>query len=238
VAGGLVYGATSGGSEVRPRWAAFLDVTQSYRDGGGENLDANLLTLAESCLQAGCGLRAAPITNATLSEDVPFSREIELVGDLDSDDPANAGAVHQLAGNAVAEIREQIDFVEVDCSDVIGTFSAAASLLANSDDAPEELYIFSDMVSNCEPYRLPSADLSPTGMDALLLEIESAGLLPDLTGVTVRLIGGGQTRRQMPSDRVAALRAFYEEFLTRAGATLPANWWAARLDLSESEAGA
>ena len=92
------------------------------------------------------------------------------------------------------------------------------------------LVVLSDMVErssrlNVAHQRFDDASIAPT-LDALA----SDGLIPDLRGVSVYVVGAGVSQRSgLAADRFLVIERFWQAFASRAGADLPSARYGAAL---------
>jgi len=83
---------------------------------------------------------------------------------------------------------------------------------------PGSIFIISDMIEDSDLARFET--LAESEIPAVLAEVEAAGRLPQYPGNTRVHVAGLGAAGQMDPARVLAVRRFWEQFFTRAGAHL------------------
>jgi hypothetical protein len=128
-----------------------------------------------------------------------------------------------LQGAVVSRLKELLDnFVELPNSEIVRTV-AMSSKMEYRDGRPNQLFIFSDLIENS--LYLSGKEFFSLKNEALLLRIAADGLIPDLTGATVRIFGvgrGGNPGDRHPLDQqlLEKLYDFWEGYFAAAEATV------------------
>lgn len=110
-------------------------------------------------------------------------------------------------------------------TELVGTINTLTKdLLQKSKRRERILLIFSDMFENSHTTTFFSkGKVRQINPDTELAKIKKAGMIPDLTGIRIYVIGGGWLEDgslYQDSRKIKALRIFWEKFFTAAGATL------------------
>lgn len=221
--------------DTRPLLFIGVDRTPSFEQVAGDDLQEQLVQLLGACAAVGCHVAADGLTGHSAGDSrVPVEATLELPGG--GSDGVDADAVErQLATATATDIMSALPFDEdIACSDVISGFEVALNAMSSFEgDGPRSIVMFTDGWSNCAPWDLAAASRTPDGPAALLDELRAQGQIPDLEGVTVRIVGGG--RSTVPdTQRTNRIQTFWQQYLEAAGATLPSDWWRTSLgqDLS------
>ena len=78
------------------------------------------------------------------------------------------------------------------------------------------LILMSDMIVDYPPYRFDRIQWSPDKNDAILKELETKGMLPDLSGVCVYVSGVSAAS----ADQAGEIGRFWQEYFKRARADM------------------
>jgi hypothetical protein len=204
------------------------DLTGSYRP---PPLAQGLGAVVEDCLQPGCTLQAVGLDDLSSAPVVLYEGELAVPDGLE-DGPLETYVEEQVGsvGHALDEAMEPR--AEEQCSDVVGTFTAAADAL-DGVDGERRLVVMSDMVTSCDPWNVTDLEPGASAVQPLLAEMRAAGVIPDLSGIQVRVVVGDQTgelRRLADELGVhldpTVLKAFWSAFLEEAGADIDdPGWW-------------
>jgi hypothetical protein len=204
------------------------DLTDSYvPPPAGQGLEA----IAEDCFATGCTLQAIGLDDLSSSPVLLFDEQLSTPTGLE--DAARDAYVDE----QVAATVEQLDGVLVpradeSCSDVVGSFTAAAEQLDGASGS-RELVVMSDMVTSCDPWLVTDLEPGMSAVQPLVAEMDSAGAVPDLSGVQVSVVTGNQAEELRRLSVVVGvhldpqvLRSFWTAFLEAAGADISApGWW-------------
>ena len=127
----------------------------------------------------------------------------------------------RLAG-AITSTDNDYDFSN---TELIGTLNTLAKdLIGKAETTERTLLIFSDMLENSRTTTFFSkGQIRQLDPDAELAKVRKAGMIPDLSGVRIYVIGAGWLQDgslYQDAGRLGALRTFWEKFFAAAGATL------------------
>jgi hypothetical protein len=111
-------------------------------------------------------------------------------------------------------------------TDLVGGLHAAAARFPNGGEGRRVLVIFSDMIQESAELNIRSlARTGENGIVPMLETIASAKRFPALTGVTVVVVGAGETGANQGDDAAffRTVRSFWKQFFDRSGATIDAE---------------
>lgn len=219
--------AACGGGQTRSAVFVVIDETDSYVEFARETLPIDLNLLTNQCVQEECYLLVDGLTESSLRTGrLPVNRELVI-----PESQADGGALERqaqetLVAQVLTDIQSNLHLgTEGECSDVIGALRAAVNALATHPELDPSIVMFSDGMTNCESFDLREIDRSQTGIDAAVDDLDRSGAIPDMDGITLRIVGGGAMQSRVTPEEI---HAFWEAFLARAGAELPSDWWSIR----------
>lgn len=164
-------------------------------------------------------------SSATLMDAcVPFCPPAGFLGDLFSD--CTEGLMindrKHLRDQVVGQLRDLLaNFVELPNSEIVRTIALSAGS-ERRDGQPFRLYLFTDLIENS--LYLPGKQFFSDKNETLIARIAADGLVPDLTGATVRVfgVGRGGTPERRPLDQalLAKLMDFWQRYFAAAGTTV------------------
>lgn len=240
VAVGLVAAALAGAgtdsdeSALQPTLFLGIDHQRSFAQAIEGGLPSAVADAVQICMDASCRLVADGLTGDTqASASLPVDETVDLP---DAAVPAGADPEAVAADLAEQKATQILEALPRDpdghCTDVFGGFLLAAQTLQSApSEGRRHLIMVTDGVSNCGEWDILPSSRSASEREQFLRRLEETGLVADLEGVTVRVVGGGRagstTRGGEPQDSTRAdrLEAFWSLYLDAAGATRPTDWW-------------
>lgn len=155
--------------------------------------------------------QTVPIYSGSLSVEAPTEN-------------AERRKAEKLAGEVSSEIRghydEAISRVNASSTDVVGLLRLIKEAQTQRPDAVHEVLILTDGFTNVsvDPSSVSSTEDAQGLADSLNV--------PDLSGVTLRIIGVGRSSTEVPSAVIERVTAFWERLCERTGAscTVATNW--------------
>lgn len=110
-------------------------------------------------------------------------------------------------------------------TDIFGALNVAADIFAMDAMRDGVLVLMSDMVEDTAEQNFSKCDFTPTFIESVIEERRSVGLLPDLLGARVYIVGpSGYDMR-----RTYQMRDFWTNFFMAANGVIPAGGYASRL---------
>lgn len=155
--------------------------------------------------------QTVPIYSGSLSVEAPTEK-------------AERRKAEKLADEVSSEIRghydEAIGRVHASSTDVVGLLRLIKEAQTQRPDAAHEDLILTDGFTNVSVD--PSSVSSTEDAQALAYSLN----VPDLSGVTLRIIGVGRSSTEVPSAVIERVTAFWERLCERTGAscTVATNW--------------
>ncbi|MEQ1933809.1 MAG: hypothetical protein ABL962_08020 [Fimbriimonadaceae bacterium] len=209
-------------SDTADNVVIYIDRTTPYDDLDKKELVDGISRLFEG-LAGGERLSMRTIADSfttstsLLDECVPFCPDGGLLGDLFG--ACTEGVMlndrKHLKGNVVAQLEELLgDFVELPNSEIVRTLGRSLPTELRAGGRANRLYLFTDLIENS--VYLPGKEFFAEKNDVLIRRIQADGLVPNLSGVAVRVFGvgrGGNPNDRHPLDQ--ALLSKLEDFWTR-----------------------
>lgn len=227
-------GADNDESAHQPTLFLGIDHQRSFAQAIEGGLPSAVAHAVQICMDASCRLVADGLTADTqASASLPVDETIELP---EAAVPAGAdrdAVAAELSEQKATQILEALPRdPDGHCTDVFGGFLLAAQTLQSAPgDGERHLIMVTDGVSNCGQWNILPSSRNASERERILQTLDGAGLVADLEGVEVRIVGGGRagstTRGGEPQDSTRAdrLEAFWAIYLDAAGATRPPDWW-------------
>ena len=107
---------------------------------------------------------------------------------------------------------QQSPTIEFEGSDILSAIDTSHELLA-STPGPSSLFILSDMVNSMPPIKsMPPRE----SVDQVIQSLDEEGIIPDLAGTDVVVIGAG-TNSSMSPKKQKAVEAFWQAYFDAAG---------------------
>lgn len=216
-------GATSCGKDSPPSasCAVVADLTGSPGvDWTTEQINGGLNSLRQDCFggTAGIGLIVARSissqcpktqTPTTAATEGSSSGKTEADNDTWNTYIANVNALLACGAGAVNPANER-------GSDVIGGIQGGAEQLQKSPAGDKNLIIVSDMV-----HSKPELNLQTTLTDVpgAVEGVASKGLVPNLDGVDVKVVGLGVNSQKLTNEDLTRIREFWDLYFQKAGAS-------------------
>ena len=210
-----------GSHQAPPLSVVLFDVSQSTRD---PSVRARYLSAFERVLDyvvaehgtlLGDVIDDNPLAHSSFPIDATFSGCDPL-----TDNPLECDArTSRLRDDVTAEAKRILSTVSVAAGTDIhdGLLLAARVFDAYPEAGPRSLLLLSDMVERSSRLNVTRAS-------------SGDGLLPDLGGVSVYVVGAGVVSdAEMPADRSLAIESFWRTYFARAGADLPTGRYGAAL---------
>lgn len=214
-----------------PLVVVLFDVSQSTRDVRGGYLDAFERVLASVRSREGRLVADVidenPLAHSSFPIDVAFDgcsafTENPLVCDAEAS---------TLVGEAVATAESIVEgHPDQAGTDILGGLALAERVFASYPDARDRaLVVLSDMVARSPQLTLTrgfaEADVEPTVAD-----LSADGLVPDLDGVEVYVVGAGVVSGQeLPGVSFVSIQRFWERLVEAGGGSLPPERYGAAL---------
>lgn len=227
VAGGAAFVYRERTRPADPAVFVVIDQTRSYVEFAQQTLPSDLRSLTAQCVDLGCHLMVDGLTGDSVANGtIPVNETLEVPGGQRDGGPLERQATEALVTRVLTTVQERIRLgVDGQCSDAIGALRNAAEALAAAPDRDPSIVMFSDGMVNCPAFDLREIDRSAAGIDRAVADLRRGGSIPDLHGVTVRIVGGGRTPSRVAPEE---MQAFWHAVLLDAGARLPVDWWGAR----------
>lgn len=210
-----------------------VDRTRSFVRATGGDIEEDLASVFTLCAADGCHVAADGLTGDSRGTSaLPISTKLQVPSGASTNDPAvRESLAEQLGAEWASRAASELGLdPSAGCSDLVSGLALARDALAGFEsDGPRAIVLVTDAYSNCAPWDVVAAASEPGGTEALLARMREEGAIPDLTGITVRIVGGGRSTTPHP-PLTEQIRTFWEQFLTEAGATLPPDWWRTRFD--------
>lgn len=164
-------------------------------------------------------------SSVTLVDDcVPICASSGLLGDLFSDctEGMMINDKKRLRSTIVQQLQALLDdFVELPNSEIVRTLAMSVPMEVRAGRA-NRLYLFTDLIENS--LYMPGKDFFNEPNADLLAKVAADGLVPDLTGVEVRVfgVGRGGTAERRPLDQplLQKLKGFWTGYFEAAHTTV------------------
>lgn len=208
----------------------YLDVTTPYDTADEEALVSGISRIFDS-LEDGGRISIRTIEEAFSSSDrlldmcVPYCESGGFLADLFSD--CTQGVVINEKKRLRAAVRETLGArlraaSELPNSEIVRTIAMSAQEEFRPG-RPNRIYIFSDMIENSA--YLGGGTFFSSATTPLMEKIAADGLVPSLSGASVRVFGVGRngisgSRDPLPQERLERLMAFWGAYFNAAGASL------------------
>ena len=235
LAGCSAVRAVTGGGGPGPLVVVLFDVSRSTDDA---DVRARYLTTFETVLDHVAATHGT-VVGDVVDDDPLAHSSFPISATFDACDPLtdNRLACDAETGRTRTDAVTSARAILARDTGAAGTDIHDGLLLAQRvfDAYPEagsrSLVLLSDMVErsarlNLGRARFDEASIAPT-IDAFAAD----GLIPDLRGVEVYVVGAGvsQSGAGMPADRFLTIERFWQAYLSRAGADLPTDRYGAAL---------
>ena len=223
-----------GSHPAPPLSVVLFDVSQSTRD---PSVRARYLSAFERVLDYVVAERGTlvvdviddnPLAHSSFPIDATFTACDPL-----TDNPLECDArTSRLRDDVAAEAKRILSTVSVAAGTDIhdGLLLAARVFDAYREAGARSLVLLSDMVERSPRLNVARASSGDGLIGSTLDGFASDGLLPDLEGVSVYVVGAGVVSdAEMPADRSLAIESFWRAYFARAGADLPTDRYGAAL---------
>ncbi|WP_250281372.1 hypothetical protein [Frankia sp. CiP1_Cm_nod2] len=216
-----VPGCGSRASDRPPRCGIVVDVSASV----AADQRARYLDEATAALRRCTGGRAyadVADANARAGRCTPVDMTLAAPdprGNTLFDSAAETGQVDR----AIAATRALVDCaaaLPATATDLFGAFVLAGAALRAGPAGRRELTVFTDGISTRAPYDLSARELDDADINRLLDQLASDGLMADLTGVDVRIVGAGVGADELGPVRLGRVETAWRSYVNRAGGTV------------------
>lgn len=197
----------------------FVDFSGSIRKEDKKSFEQDLVKRIIPSLSAGDRLLVAPITEKTLTDfrpliEVDFPPKPSFNGFMQNAMTYNrqlkeaetevVRLKEELVGQVAAMFKQHFPSPRTDIFNAV----VLAQKLFTDDGRAKVLVLMSDMVEDSQPYNFYNLRWGPDTVEKLLGELDSNGLIPDLSGVCLYVAGASADSAEM-AHRVSNFWATY-----------------------------
>lgn len=214
---------------------AFVDVSKSTLGKAGVQR-ARYLRAFEKILDGVPGgtlvnvdvIDSNPLASSSLPISVFFE---EYGGPLSSQNESEVRAQNRRAAEQAVREFQKLLGRRPKGNSILDSLNIADTVFASYPSATTRyLVIFSDMIESSERYAFTRANLETSSVRSLLRRERAEGVIADLSGVDVYIVGAGGTRGADESARrFRSVRSFWLTYFAATGAGLPENRYGATL---------
>ncbi len=218
-------------SKSAPNVVLYLDVTTPYDDVDKQTLVDGATRIFES-LKGGERVSIRTIADEFSSSRrlldlcVPYCESHGMLHDIFLSDCTEGVVINEKKKLKASIARELLDAMStagnLPYSEIVRTLSLSANEEFRSG-RENDFYVFSDLIENSQ--YLPGKKFLWEPTDKLLAVVRQDGLIPKLSGATVKVFGVGrggnpEHRDALPQDVLERVQGFWRTYFTEAGASL------------------